>query len=99
MADITLPPPFVSQMEGILGNTYTAFEQALLQPSKRSIRLHPHKWKTALDLTPVPWHNKGYWFSEEATVTYDPLVACRCLLCAGSQLHVYCAAPRSLCSR
>ncbi len=74
MADITLPPPFVSQMEGILGNTYTAFEQALLQPSKRSIRLHPHKWKTALDLTPVPWHNKGYWFSEEATVTYDPLL-------------------------
>jgi 16S rRNA C967 or C1407 C5-methylase (RsmB/RsmF family)/NOL1/NOP2/fmu family ribosome biogenesis protein len=74
MADITLPPPFVSQMEGILGNTYTAFEQALLQPSKRSIRLHPHKWKTALDLSPVPWYNKGYWFSEEATVTYDPLL-------------------------
>ncbi len=72
MADIQLPLPFITQMEGLLGNDYTTFEEALLSPSRRSIRLHPHKWNKPVSLTPVPWYNKGFWLTEEATVTYDP---------------------------
>jgi 16S rRNA C967 or C1407 C5-methylase (RsmB/RsmF family)/NOL1/NOP2/fmu family ribosome biogenesis protein len=73
MTEISLPIPFITQMEGILGNQYTAFEKALLLPSKRSIRVHPHKWNHPLSLQQVPWNKQGYWFDEEATVTYDPL--------------------------
>ena len=73
MADIKLPLPFITQMEGLLGNDYTIFEEALLRPSKRSIRLHPHKWNKPVSLTSVPWYKHGYWLNEEATVTYDPL--------------------------
>ena len=73
MAEIKLPLPFITQMEGLLGNDYATFEKALLLPSKRSIRLHPHKWKQELSLQQVPWNKQGYWLDEEATVTYDPL--------------------------
>ncbi len=73
MADIKLPQAFVTQMEGLLGNDYAQFEAALLRPSKRSIRLHPHKWNQPLGLKQVPWYKHGYWLDEDATVTYDPL--------------------------
>ena len=73
MADIKLPQAFVTQMEGLLGNDYAQFEAALLRSSKRSIRLHPHKWNQPLGLKQVPWYKHGYWLDEDATVTYDPL--------------------------
>lgn len=73
MTEFSLPIPFITQMEGILGNQYTAFENALMLPSKRSIRVHPHKFPKALSLQQVPWNKQGYWLDEAATVTYDPL--------------------------
>jgi len=73
MAAIKLPEPFIQQMKGLLGNEYPIFEEALLTPSRRSIRLHPRKWAHTLDLPKVPWYEHGYWLNEEAKVTYDPL--------------------------
>ncbi|MBK7410211.1 MAG: RNA methyltransferase [Saprospirales bacterium] len=72
---IQLPDTFAAQMQGLLGQEYPAFLEALEQPAPVSIRLHPAKpsrWgKESLET--VPWHPDGRYLTERPVFTLDPL--------------------------
>ena len=74
-----LPPPFLTQMQQILGDEAALlFFEALEQPVPVSVRLHPVKYfQTAQNAGPsserVPWHPLGYYLSERPVFTLDPI--------------------------
>lgn len=72
-----LPPPFVRQMQELLGpDGFLAFAEALNEPAPVSIRYNAGK--TGSDtppeptLEPVPWHPRGFYLSERPVFTLDP---------------------------
>lgn len=73
-----LPPPFIRQMQDLLGAAYLQFEGALSSPPPVSIRLHPLKAdpQSAIpnpqSAIPIPWHPLGYYLSERPAFTFDP---------------------------
>ncbi|MDO8367424.1 MAG: hypothetical protein Q7T20_11545 [Saprospiraceae bacterium] len=80
----TLPPPFVRQMQALLGAEWPLLEAALQTPPPVSIRLNaeygmrsaefriPHSVFRIQDLSPVPWHPQGFYLSERPVFTLDP---------------------------
>jgi 16S rRNA C967 or C1407 C5-methylase (RsmB/RsmF family)/NOL1/NOP2/fmu family ribosome biogenesis protein len=76
---LMLPPPFIAQMQRLLGDeACTAFRAALAQPVPVSIRLNPHKVSEMAGLheieplAPVPWHPQGYYLEKRPVFTLDP---------------------------
>ncbi|MBK9335888.1 MAG: RNA methyltransferase [Lewinellaceae bacterium] len=72
-----LPPPFVKQMQALLGNTYPAFEAAMLATAPVSVRTNPHKIPNTPDAlfpdaTPVPWCPGAWYLPERPVFTLDP---------------------------
>ena len=75
----TLPPPFVRQMQALLGPEYPDFAAALQSAPPVSIRLHPlrrlrpnaseHPFES---LPAVPWHPDGRYLPERPVFTLDP---------------------------
>lgn len=73
-----LPPPFIAQMQRLLGDeAFTAFRAALEQPTPVSIRLNPRKSLQAglpfLETDAlVPWHPQGFYLGKRPIFTLDP---------------------------
>lgn len=78
-----LPPPFIRQMQELLGAAYPEFEAALSSAPPVSIRLHPVKANPQSAIpnpqsaipnppSPIPWHPLGYYLSERPSFTLDP---------------------------
>ncbi|HRI58690.1 MAG TPA: SAM-dependent methyltransferase [Saprospiraceae bacterium] len=77
-----LPPPFVRQMQELLGREeYNAFEAALREPPPVSIRFNLQKmvegggWRVEgipSTFNPVPWHPHGFYLPERPVFTLDP---------------------------
>lgn len=79
-----LPPPFVHQMQQLLGHEYPDFAAALQEPPPVSIRYSTgRKQQTAngkqqtatlspQPSAPVPWHPQGRYLSERPVFTLDP---------------------------
>lgn len=71
----TLPPPFVRQMQALLGAEYDAFAAALQAPPPVSIRLNPLRGTAGhiyASLPSVPWHPDGRYLPERPVFTLDP---------------------------
>jgi len=72
------PEAFITQTKKLLGNEWTAFEQALNEESPVSIRLNPIKMKpdslcdTMSISEPVPWATDGYYLDSRPIFTLDP---------------------------
>jgi len=79
-----LPEAFIIRTKNLLGDEWTAFEQALNEESPVSIRLNPRK--TSLELLsgivpiskPVPWTTTGYYLNSRPLFTLDPLFHAGC---------------------
>ncbi|MFN0175925.1 MAG: methyltransferase RsmF C-terminal domain-like protein [Saprospiraceae bacterium] len=82
-----LPPPFIRQMQALLGTEWPLLEAALQTPPPVSIRLNPRKalvnghWTLdnghwTLDVghsrSSVPWHPHGIYLHERPVFTLDP---------------------------
>ena len=74
-----LPPPFVKQMQRLLGaEACKDFFAALDEPTPVSIRLNPRKalnleeFPAHNQIAPVPWHPLGFYLSERPVFTLDP---------------------------
>ena len=73
---MTLPPPFVRQMQALLGDDFPAFEAALQTPPPVSIRRNPAKAaakQAFADQDAVPWHPDGRYLPQRPVFTLDPL--------------------------
>lgn len=76
---IMLPPPFLRQMQTLLGDDYPAFIAAMQEPPPVSLRRNPGKrpaagaWSFQDALTPVPWHPEGFYLGQRPVFTLDPL--------------------------
>lgn len=77
----TLPPPFIRQMQSLLGAEWPLLESALQSPAPVSIRLNLRKPLRAEFAeqapnsparTPIPWHPNGFYLSERPVFTLDP---------------------------
>ncbi len=75
----TLPPPFVRQMQALLGPEYPDFAAALQTAPPVSIRLHPARRARSNSLAhpyeslpTVPWHPDGRYLPERPVFTLDP---------------------------
>lgn len=78
-----LPPPFVREMQQLLGNTYPAFATALSQEAPVSIRTNPYKTTEAINdagnrSSPIPWCDNGYYLEKRPSFTSDPLFHAGC---------------------
>jgi 16S rRNA C967 or C1407 C5-methylase (RsmB/RsmF family)/NOL1/NOP2/fmu family ribosome biogenesis protein len=73
MASPVLPPPFIRQMQALLGTDWPLLEAALQMPAPVSIRFNPQKNPNpSAPGLPVPWHPQGYYLSERPVFTLDP---------------------------
>jgi len=88
MAIPILPPPFIRQMQALLGTEWPLLEKALQAYPPVSIRLNPRKTKedgrstldpsmpafgnSAITASPIPWHPQGFYLSERPVFTLDP---------------------------
>lgn len=74
-----LPPPFLRQMQTLLGDEYPAFIAAMQELPPVSVRLNPGKspgeqtWSFQGALQPVPWHPEGFYLEQRPVFTLDPL--------------------------
>jgi len=70
-----LPEDFEQQMSSMMGDkNYLEFKNALLKPSKSSIRLNSAKsCQMDFEATPVPWNVEGYFLNKRPKFTLDPL--------------------------
>ncbi len=71
----TLPPPFVRQMQALLGPEYLDFAAALQTAPPVSIRLHAQRRPAAhayASFPAVPWHPDGRYLPERPVFTLDP---------------------------
>lgn len=72
-----LPPPFIRQMQALLGPDWPPLESALQSPVPVSVRLNPRKtldgghWQ--YPPSPIPWHPNGFYLPERPVFTLDPL--------------------------
>ncbi|KAA6303683.1 MAG: Ribosomal RNA small subunit methyltransferase F [Candidatus Ordinivivax streblomastigis] len=77
-----LPALFISRTKAILGDEWTAFEQALQEESPVSIRLNPNKAIAGIfsdfAASPVSWANNAYYLNERPSFTLDPLFHAGC---------------------
>ena len=79
-----LPEAFIIRTKELLGDEWTAFEQALNKESPVSIRINPKKanpdlLSDALPLSePVPWAQDGYYLDSRPSFTLDPLFHAGC---------------------
>jgi len=72
-----LPPPFVKQMQRLLGDDYSAFAAAMQEPAPVSIRANPFKIsgngaELFPNATPIPWCAGGWYLPERPVFTLDP---------------------------
>lgn len=71
-----LPPPFIRQMQTLLGSEWPLLEAALQETPPVSVRLNPRRIPTfqSLELGPdrVPWHPYGYYLPQRPVFTLDP---------------------------
>ena len=74
-----LPPPFLRQMQALLGDEYPAFITAMQEPPPVSIRRNPGKipdtstWSFHGTLAPAPWHPDALFLEQRPVFTLDPL--------------------------
>lgn len=72
-----LPPPFIRQMQRLLGDDYADFAAALQEPPPVSIRQNagrkqPPASSHQQHAAPVLWHPQGQYLSERPVFTLDP---------------------------
>lgn len=68
------PQAFLTGMQALLGEEYTAFRQSLDTPAPTSVRLNPQKASDAFTGEEViPWCNDGRYLAERPSFTFDPL--------------------------
>jgi 16S rRNA C967 or C1407 C5-methylase (RsmB/RsmF family)/NOL1/NOP2/fmu family ribosome biogenesis protein len=72
-----LPPPFIKQMQGLLGDTYPAFFAAMQEAAPVSIRTNPSKLPDQAPAnfpgaTRVPWCPDAWHLPERPVFTLDP---------------------------
>lgn len=68
-------PDFIQQMQAQLGDAFSDFAAALVQPTPVSIRANRHKWAgPAQHDGQVPWCENGYYLAERPLFTLDPLL-------------------------
>ena len=68
-------PDFIQQMQAQLGDAFSEFAAALVQPAPVSIRANLHKWAgPAQHDGQVPWCEDGYYLAERPLFTLDPLL-------------------------
>ncbi len=80
MTDLRLPAPFLSRMEGLLGDEFPAFREALERGAPRpGLRVNPLKVDPASfpatfphPLEPVPWCPEGFLLPEGVRVGRHP---------------------------
>lgn len=72
---MNLPETFIERTKAILGNEWTAFEQALRETPPTSIRYNPAKADLSVNtsLEPVPWAANAYYLPERPRFISDPL--------------------------
>lgn len=77
---MNLPSDFIERTRQLLGNEWTAFEQALNTESPVSIRLNSRKTvNSEASLTEnVPWCENGYYLPFRPQFTFDPLFYAGC---------------------
>ncbi|MFN0015525.1 MAG: methyltransferase RsmF C-terminal domain-like protein [Saprospiraceae bacterium] len=81
----TLPPPFIRQMQALLGSEWALLETALLSKPPVSIRVNTRKlqanaerlldighWTLGIEPSPIPWHPHGFYLSNRPVFTLDP---------------------------
>jgi len=82
-----LPTPFTTQMEALLGDDFSAFAAAMLEPPPVSVRANPFKLPDGLPAylagkansqqptanSPVPWCPGAQYLPERPVFTLDPL--------------------------
>ncbi|MDR2843110.1 MAG: rRNA cytosine-C5-methyltransferase, partial [Candidatus Symbiothrix sp.] len=77
-----LPALFISRTKAILGDEWTAFEQALQEESPVSIRLNPNKAVAGIfsdsAASPVSWASNAYYINVRPSFTLDPLFHAGC---------------------
>lgn len=72
---LSLPPAFVEQMRGLLGDELPAFLAALSGAAPTSLRLNPRKPGAAFDgAAPIPWAEEGLYLPERPVFFKDPLI-------------------------
>jgi 16S rRNA C967 or C1407 C5-methylase (RsmB/RsmF family)/NOL1/NOP2/fmu family ribosome biogenesis protein len=67
-----LPPPFVSQMQTLLGDEYALFNQSMKIPSPTSIRYNPFKKVNRMDGTPLKWCDDAMYLPARPDFSQDP---------------------------
>lgn len=75
-----LPPNFLTRMQGLLGEEYPAFLQALERPPSHGLRVNPDKCTPQalevlglFDLQPVPWAAEGFFYPDSQRPGRHPL--------------------------
>lgn len=67
------PESFAERMRARLGPQWEAFQEALAQPPRTAIRLHPEKGKDLYPgAMPVAWHPRGRVLSERPNFALEP---------------------------
>ncbi|GHT14747.1 rRNA cytosine-C5-methyltransferase [Bacteroidia bacterium] len=71
-----LPPAFIQAMQTLLGQDYSAFEEALQQPPVVSIRYNSSKIDDGQQPKnlPVPWCKEACYLPQRPVFTLDPLL-------------------------
>lgn len=79
---MSLPSPFVEELQAQLGPQYPDFEASISQPAPVSVRLNPHKRPVVLDSAalkiasvgdPVAWCAQAHYLPTRPVFTLDPL--------------------------
>ena len=98
---MNLPSDFILRTRELLGDAeFAALTEALEKDTPVSIRMNTDKCGLVpQESTSVPWCREGYYLSGRPSFTFDPLVSCGLLLCAGSFVHVPGTGVTSVCAR
>lgn len=75
---MNLPQAFVERTRQLLGEAYSAFEEALQKEVPVSIRPNRKKFTLEVEGEPVPWSPSGIYLNHRPTFTFDPLFHAGC---------------------
>lgn len=69
-----LPQTFIDRTTPLLGNSFSAFVEALESDIPISIRTNPAKINQPLQYEKIPWCSSGYYLPTRPSFTLDPLL-------------------------